>query len=157
MHSPQALEYKDQVSFILVYVVEPHPMAPDISPYRGKVWTFKYSNRHQARDYAERVANAKLAQANTVGQLILVDDLTPHNSTAGNDPVWCTYGPNPNGAWLLDSDGKVDTAQTWIDPTSIGTAIQKLLGLSTKSVERHECPPCWTGKKCELAQGNCTA
>ena len=96
-----ALEYKDQVNFILVYVVEPHPMAPDISPYRGKVWTFKYSNRHQAYAYDARVANAKLAQANTVGQLILVDDLTPHNATAGNDPVWCTYGPNPNGAWLL--------------------------------------------------------
>ncbi len=44
-----ALEDKDQVNFILVYVVEPHPMAPDISPYRGKVWTFKYSDRHQAR------------------------------------------------------------------------------------------------------------
>ena len=107
-------------------------MAPDISPYRGKVWAQQYSNRHQARTYDARVANAKLAQANTVGQLILVDDLTPHSATAtgGNDPVWCTYGPNPNGAWLLDSDGKVDTAQTWIDPTKIGSAIKRLLGLS---------------------------
>lgn len=90
--------------------------------------TFKYSDRHQARTYAARVANAQLAQANTVGQLILVDDLVPRNATAGNDPVWCTFGPNPNGAWLLDADGKVDTAQVWIDPTKIGTAIKRLVG-----------------------------
>ena len=123
-----ALEYKDQVNFILVYVIEAHPVAPDPSPYRGRVWTFKYSDRHQARTYSERVSNAKLAQANTVGQLMLVDDLTPHNATAGNDPVWCTYGPNPNGAWLLDKNGNVDTAQTWIDPDVIGAAIKRLVG-----------------------------
>ena len=33
-------------------------MAPDISPYRGKVWAQQYSNRHQARTYDARVANA---------------------------------------------------------------------------------------------------
>jgi len=41
---------------------------------------------------------------------LLVDDLAPHNAS-GNNPLWCSYGPNPNGSWLMAQNGTVVLAQ----------------------------------------------
>ena len=116
--------YSDHIYFVHLYVIEPHPQAPDISPFSGRVWEEEYSTVSQALTYDERVAAAQdIAQLLEGNQLILVDDLTP----GLNNPVWCTYGPCPNCAYLVDQDGVIDTTQTWFNADQMKTAIDNLL------------------------------
>jgi hypothetical protein len=117
--------YADQVHFVHLYVIEPHPRAPDLSPYSGSVWQGEYSTRPQSLAYDERVAAARDMEQELEGdQLVLVDDLTPGEL---NNPVWCTYGPCPNCAYLIGRDGAVDTTQTWFDADQMKAAIDSLL------------------------------
>ena len=51
-------EYGDKVKFVLAYVVDPHPLAPDLSPYSGAVWQLSYSKYRQPTTFAERLKNA---------------------------------------------------------------------------------------------------
>ncbi len=71
--------YADVVHFVHIYIIEPHPQGPDISPYSGRVSESAYSSdRYQPRTYKERVAYARDMQSMVQGdQLLLVDDLTP--------------------------------------------------------------------------------
>jgi hypothetical protein len=116
--------YGDLVHLVHVYVIEPHPASPDPSPYSGVVWEEGYSSKSQPKTYDGRVTNAldmlPLIQGE---QLLIVDDLTPGEL---NNPVWCTYGPCPNCAFLIDQDGTIDTVQTWVS-ASIQDAIDALL------------------------------
>ena len=117
--------YADKVHFVHIYVIEPHPKSPDVSPYTGEVWEGQYSTKGQAYTYDERVAAAKDMLPLIEGsQLILVDDLTPGKY---NNPVWCTYGPCPNCAYLIRKDGLIDTAQTWFNADGMESAINELL------------------------------
>jgi len=118
-------KYSDYVHFVHIYVIEPHPMSPDISPYRGEVWEQQYSSKPQPKTYPERVANAADMLPNLQGdQLMLVDDLTPGQRI---NPLWCTYGPCPNCAYLIGTDGMIKTVQTWANPNDLETAIDDLL------------------------------
>ena len=118
--------YDELVHFVHVYVVEPHPVSPDPSPYTGSVWEAEYSTKGQAYTYDERVATAREIDPLLEGtQLLLVDDLVPG---ALNNPVWCTYGPCPNCAYLIGQDGVIDTVQTWFNGANMETAIDGLLG-----------------------------
>jgi hypothetical protein len=116
--------YADMVHLVHVYVIEPHPASPDPSPYSGVVWEEGYSTLGQPKTYDGRVSNA-LEQVPLIegDQLLIVDDLTPGDL---NNPVWCTYGPCPNCAFLIGQDGVIDTVQTWVD-SSIQNAIDALL------------------------------
>jgi len=118
--------YADLVHFIHLYVIEPHPESPDVSPYTGTMWEAEYSTQGQAFTYDERVAAVQdilpLVEGN---QLILVDELFPGDL---NNPVWCTYGPCPNCAYLIRQDGVIDTAQTWFDAGDMEKAIDRLFG-----------------------------
>jgi hypothetical protein len=117
--------YDQRVHFVQVYVIEPHPQDPDPSPYRGTVCEAEYSSKGQPKTYAERVQNARDVLPSIQGnQFQLVDDLTPG---AHNNPVWCTYGPCPNCAFLIRQDGILDTVQTWVDATDLQSAIDALL------------------------------
>lgn len=91
---------------------------------------FKYSNFSQPRNYSSRVEVSRHV-ADIFGLskrfTILVDDLTPHNAT-GNDPLWCTWGPAPNSAWLIGKNKKVVLAQTWFHIAAMDEAIAKLIG-----------------------------
>ena len=51
--------YDELVHFVHVFVVEPHPVSPDPSPYTGTVWEMSYSTKNQAFTYDERVATAR--------------------------------------------------------------------------------------------------
>jgi hypothetical protein len=117
--------YDERVHFIHLYVVEPHPMDPDISPYNGMVWEGEYSTIGQPTTYEERVSAAQemlpLIEGN---QFVLVDDLFPGDL---NNPVWCTYGPCPNCAFLITQDGMLDTVQTWFSAENMEMAIDQLL------------------------------
>lgn len=117
--------YSDRVHFVHLYVIEPHPRSPDISPYSGSVWEGTYSTKAQALNYEERVDAARDMEQFVEGnQLILVDDLAPEQL---NNPVWCTYGPCPNCAYLIGQDGVIDTTQTWFNADQMKTAIDNLL------------------------------
>jgi hypothetical protein len=116
--------YADLVHFVTLYVIEPHPTSPDISPYKGTVWEDTYSTKGQAFTYEERVAYAQETLGLLEGnQRILVDDLTPGDL---NNPVWCTYGTCPNCAFLIGQDGLIDVVQTWVDVEYMKEAIDRL-------------------------------
>jgi len=116
--------FGDRISFVHIYIVEPHPKAPEVSPYSGKVWEAQYSTKSQPHTYDQRRTNARDTAALVTGrQLMLVDDLTP----GANNPIWCTYGTCPNCAFLIRQDGTVDTVQTWVDVSAMERAIRTLL------------------------------
>lgn len=107
-----------------VYVIEPHPKTPDVSPYSGVVWEGQYSTIRQASTYTEREAAARDTLALLTGrQTMVVDDL----GGSATNPIWCTYGTCPNCAFLIRQDGTVDTVQTWLDPAAIERAIRNLI------------------------------
>jgi hypothetical protein len=117
--------YSDVVHFVHINVVEPHPSSPDPSPYSGDVWENEYS-RPQPPTYEARAGIAADLKALLVGnQTVLVDGLTPK---ARNNPLWCSYGPNPNSAYLIDRNGTLRVVQKWIDPPAMEAAIDLLLG-----------------------------
>jgi len=115
--------YGDRVAFVHIYTPEAHPMAPDLSPYHGRVFEGSYSDYRQATAYDERV---RFAAAVDIGadQLMLVDEL----AGSGSDPVWCTYVAAPNGAVLIDREGTVRAVHLWFDPTTMEDEIRRVLG-----------------------------
>jgi hypothetical protein len=113
--------YGDRVHFVIVYTIEAHPAEPDVSPYRGRIWTQEYSMYRQPMTYAARMAPAQATV--TGGQLMLIDDLGP----GARNPVWCTYGPAPNSAFLVGQDGTIEMSQLWFDPRTMEQAIQAVL------------------------------
>lgn len=130
-----AEKYGDKFHYLLVYVVEAHPKAPDACPYRGKPWEHAFSNYSQPVLYQQRLDVAShindiftLNEAYTV----VIDNLTPHNTTekpAGNDNVWCTWGPSPNAGWLIDTNGTIVESQPWFDIEKMDKAMGSLVGL----------------------------
>jgi hypothetical protein len=113
------------VHLVHIYVVEPHPLDPDPSPYRGEVWETTYSERSQPKSYDARVALAREIEALLEGnQLMLVDELTPESR---NNPLWCSYGPAPNSGYLIDQTGKLREVHTWIHVLQMEWAIDALL------------------------------
>lgn len=122
--------YGDKLSWLMIYTVDAHPESPDPSPYKGEPWPLMFSQLHQPRNYSSRVAAARDVDKG-VSKLhgnftVLVDDLAPHNAS-GNDPVWCTWGPAPNAAWLVRSNGTVALAQTWFNADGMAEAIDRVL------------------------------
>lgn len=108
------------VDTVLVYTIEAHPRR-DPSPYRGAPWEVKTSDRRQARtDDARRASAAEQDLGAAVR--VLVDPLDD------GDPFWCTWGPAPNAAWLLRTDGRVEAVHTWFDPPSMLGSVEALLG-----------------------------
>ena len=105
------------VHFVNINVTEPHP--------EGSRRTNQYSSGIlQPTIYDERVAIAKQIEP-LLGdrQLLLVDDLTPGQ----DNPVWCTYGPCPNCAFLIGQEGIIHEVQLWSNTSAMKTAIDALL------------------------------
>lgn len=121
----QHTTFGDRVHIVHLYVVEPHPQTPDVSPYSGVVWEAQHSTKRQPRTYAEREAAARDTVVLLTGrQLMLVDDL----GGAATNPIWCTYGTCPNCAFLVRQDGTLDTVQTWLDTAAMERAIRVVVG-----------------------------
>jgi hypothetical protein len=47
-----------------------------------------------------------------------------------DNAVWCTYGPAPNNAYLIDMDGGIVAHQGWYDPVEMTKAVAALSGSS---------------------------
>ena len=70
----------------------------------------------QPLTYEERVELArKTAVEAGINVLLLVDEI--------DNPVWCTYGPAPNIAYLIGTDGIIIAKQGWYDPKLMEHAI----------------------------------
>ena len=110
----------------MIYVVDPHPLQPDPSPYRGSAWMLPYSKYRQARTFDERATNAATVAAEPAAHGLfdasLVDWLTPRNAS-GNNEAWCTWGPAPNSAWLVAKNGTVRLAQSWLDEQEMNASM----------------------------------
>ncbi len=107
-----AQEYSDRLDVQLVYVIEAHPVV-DPSPYTGVEWPAAQNTREgiqyrQPVTMGERIALAEeLIQRHAITLPMLVDG--PSNSW------WQTYGPAPNQAVLLATDGTVLLEHGWFD------------------------------------------
>lgn len=124
-----AAQYADQLTTIIVYTPEAHPDL-DISPYFGAVNTGQANINagilyQQPTTYAERKA---------VLQDMITDldiDVPVFLDGPCND-WWNYYGPQPNNAYLIDTEGTIHTHHDWFDklPENIDCDIAELLGLS---------------------------
>jgi peroxiredoxin len=113
------------VTFLHVYVIEAHPMAPDVSPYSGQVWEVEYSTLTQAVTDDARVEHARQTLPLLEGkQLQVVDGLDVEGRRV--NPVWCTYGTAPNATYVIGKDGVVTYAHGWTDADSLEAAIRAL-------------------------------
>lgn len=104
--------YGDDVHFLHIYSMDPHPESPQKNPDIGRVWEFDYSTIERPNNYTGRLGLAK-ATAGTWGlnSKVIVDEASPLR----NNPLWCTYGPSPRSAHLIRQDGIIQLAQTWFD------------------------------------------
>ncbi len=74
----------------------------------------------QPLTYEERVELARKTVAEeAISVQVLVDEI--------DNPVWCTYGPAPNIAYLIGLEGKIIDKEFWYDPEKMETAIQTYL------------------------------
>jgi hypothetical protein len=107
-------KYGDDINFITVYVIEPHPIS-SVSPYSDKEWHLSYSRDEdgnpitQPLTYEERLTLAqKTIEEQGIDVIVLVDEM--------DNPIWCTYGQAPNIAYLIRTDGRIVLKQDWYDP-----------------------------------------
>jgi hypothetical protein len=122
--------YSGQLQTYLIYGVEAHPIV-DPSPYSGFVWTTSQNNAEgvlyeQPDTYGERLELIDSLRANyNIIPQILVDG--PCN------PWWLNYGPAPNNAYLIDTNGIVRAKQGWFQraPENIWCDIDSLLGTNS--------------------------
>lgn len=129
--------YGSQVSFVLVYIIDPHPLHPDPSPYSGAVWEFGFSKFRQARTFGERLDYANNVSTVGVFDEVLADGLQSTVTTASSsssllsnqvnsNPLWCSWGPAPNAAWIIGKNGSVILAQTWFEATELNATLKRL-------------------------------
>ena len=77
--------------------------------------------------YAERVAQAtKMVQELGITVPVLVDEM--------DNLIWHTYGPAPNIAYLIGTDGKILVKQGWYQPQQMEAAIEEYLEGAEKQI-----------------------
>jgi hypothetical protein len=120
--------YAGLLNIYVIYTVEAHPIV-DVSPYSGTVWV-PSSNVNEGVLYE---------QPETYGERkTVVDSLLAHYSISA--PVlidgpcnnwWLNYGPAPNNAYLIDTNGIVFMKHPWYNkaPDNMYCAIDSLLGI----------------------------
>lgn len=112
-------KYGDAVTFITIYAKEERPAGDNPAQFSRDV---KGTPITQPASYKERVANAaKTAAEAKVNMPLLVDEI--------DNPLWCTYGRMPNGAFLIGTDGIILARQDRNDPHSLELAIRNNLGI----------------------------
>jgi len=97
----------------------------DPSPYTGSLSERAYSTRRQPTNYESRVDLARETDALLKGErLMLIDEKRPKSRA---NPVWCSYGPMPNTAYVIATDGTLRIVQMWENVEEIKEAIDQLL------------------------------
>ena len=122
--------YGSSLKIFVVYVVEAHPVI-DVSPYSGTVWV-------PSANYSEGVL---FEQPDTYGERKIIIDSLLANYTI-NVPVlidgpcnnwWLNYGPSPNNAYLINTNGVVVDKNAWYNrqPDNMFCTIDSLLGVNS--------------------------
>lgn len=107
------INYGPQINVCLVYTLEAHPVGPDYSPFSDTVWTMQANFTDsvllpQARTYLQRKTQASAFQNDfAVPVPVYLDG--PSNE------FWSTFGPAPNNAYLIGSNGLVYKKYGWFD------------------------------------------
>jgi hypothetical protein len=124
--------YGDQVTFLTIYIINPHANA-SISPYKPgwQEWwetpltTGMSINIHdnplfQPKTFKERVNQAKsmIEDSRTAALDLLNPDAkapitTPVLIDDMDNRVWATYGLMPNCAYLIGKDGTIKYRENW--------------------------------------------
>jgi len=102
-----AKKYGSQVHLIILYTKEAHAIDT------GRVGRSSYGEEgnpiYEPRTYDERVELARKAvAAEGIIVPVLVDEM--------DNAVWLTYGPAPNIAYLIGTNGKIVKKQGWYQP-----------------------------------------
>ncbi len=119
--------YASAVKVIVIYEVEAHPDI-DISPYFGVVNTTNTNIQAgilypQPKTYGERKAVCQdLLDSLPINADVVIDGLC--------NEFWSSYGPAPNNAYLIDTNGIVYSKHGWFhkSPDDIFCDIDSLLG-----------------------------
>lgn len=104
--------------FIIIYTVEAHPVdSSRQDPYS----TDKEGNPiYQPQTYEARLELArKTVTEEGIEVPVLIDEI--------DNPVWCTYGPAPDIAYLIGTDGTIVEKQGWYQPELMEAAVEKYL------------------------------
>lgn len=111
--------YSSDISIFIVYAIEAHPDV-DISPYSGTVWTTSENQNdgilyRQPTTYLER-KNIVSDMANNLAGIgtfnIVIDG--PCNYW------WDNFGPAPNNAYLINTDGVIFRKHGWFNSSNYG-------------------------------------
>ncbi len=99
------------MQFIIIYTREAHPVG---SPGED-------NSLAQPVTYEERLELAsRTIEAEGLTVPLLVDEM--------DNPLWCTYGPAPNIAYLIGTGGTIVEKQGWYQPELMKAAIVDYLG-----------------------------
>jgi len=111
-------KYGDQVHFIIIHVRESHA----VDTGRPSLYTYDEEGNpiYESQTYDERLEVArKTVAAEGITVPVLVDEM--------DNPLWCTYGPAPNIAYLIATDGTIVEKQGWYQPQEMEVAIIEYL------------------------------
>ena len=102
------------MNFIIIYTKEAHAID---TGRQGPVTSDEEGNPiYEPQTYEERVELARsTVAAEGITVPVLVDEM--------DNPLWCTYGPAPDIAYLIGTDGKIVVKQGWYDPEQMESAI----------------------------------
>lgn len=122
--------YGSLLQIFIVYTVEAHPVI-DISPYSGTVWTTSSNQTEnilfrQPVTYGERKSMVDtMLSLFTINVPVLIDG--PCNNW------WLNYGPAPNNAYLIKTDGTVAAKHPWFNnaPLNMFCSVDSLLGFNS--------------------------
>jgi len=107
------------VHFIIVYAREAH--AVDTGRRAANTYDDAGNPIYEPQTYEERVELArKTVAVEGITVPVLVDEM--------DNPLWCTYGPAPNNAYLIGTDGRIVVKQGWYQPEEMRSAITAYLG-----------------------------
>ncbi len=113
-----ASRYESELHVVLVHGPEAHPGNGDPSPYRGKPWPMKFSDRGLPQTHEQRIALAEEVGAHP-SEILIVEPM--------DNPVWCSFGTVPNGAFLIAQDGTLAAVHAWFDNATMLDSIDALL------------------------------
>jgi len=107
------------VHFVIIYTKEAHAVDT------GRTGSYSRDEEgnpvYDPQTYEERLELAiKTIAAEGITVPVLVDEM--------DNPLWCTYGPAPNNAYLIGTDGMIVTKQGWYNPNEMESAILAYLG-----------------------------
>lgn len=122
--------YSGQLKAFIVYVVEAHPVI-DPSPYSGNLWVTTQNQSsgvlyRQPVTYGQRKAMVDTMLMNmSISADVLLDG--PCNNW------WSAFGPAPNNAYLIDTNGVVIAKHGWFHklPDNMYCDIDSLLGTNS--------------------------